>query len=259
MTVDVRASLIRSMLPARRWPLMAFTFLGPVSVGLGAHAFIQLDRRLLVAAILVGLVGLLLGSLPATLGRTRDDRDGHGVTIQIGGNRRAFGTFLVLEALAGAMWMVPGLRFAIGLLGLAVGVWYLVTLGRSIATAYGGRVSAHVVTWCYALGPTGAVALASLAMRPAHLGDRRELIYIGLGRVAAVAALVFWIVVEREIRRIGRASDEPGPDRYLAYRILIFLLATTGLLVPGGGTPYAISWAAAWLVAAVFERHLRIA
>jgi len=238
---------------------MAFTFLGPVSVGLVAHAFIQLDRRLLVAAVLVGMVGLLVGSLPATLGRTRDDRDGHGVTVQIGGNRRVFTAFLALETLAMVVWPAPILRFATGFLGLALGVWYLITLGQSIGAADGGgRVSGHVVTWCYALGPTGAIALASLAMRPAHLGDRRDLIYIGLGRVAAVAAFVFWIVVEREIRRIGRATDEPVPDRYLPYRILIFLLATTGLLVPGGGTPYAVSWAMAWLVAAVFERHLRI-
>ena len=48
----------------------------------------------------------------------------------------------------------------------------------------------------------------------------------------------------------------PAPDALLPPRILAFLLAATGFLVPGGGTPYAISWAAAWLLVAYHERRL---
>jgi hypothetical protein len=115
-----------------------------------------------------------------------------------------------------------------------------------------------VVPWCYVVGPPGAIALAALATRPTHLGEWRDTAYLGLGRLAAVAALVYWILIERELRRRFRAAMTPIPDKLLPYRILTALLALSGPLVPGGGSPYAVSWAAAWLVSAYYERRWRL-
>jgi hypothetical protein len=238
---------------------LAFTFWAPVCVGLAAHALIQLDRRMLFIAGLTGVVGLVAGSLPAAFRSDRDAR-GHAVRVGAGGDRRYFVLFLLFTLLAGVSWSFRTLGYVFGALGLLMGIALLVSQGRSDTRRPGSpvRLSDIVTPWCYAVGPAGAVALAALAMRPDHLGAWRAPIYLGLGRVAAVAAIVFWVMVEREIRRQAKSRGEAPADAVLPYRVLIFLLAATGFLVPGGGSPYAVSWAVAWLMAALFERRLRI-
>ena len=140
-------------------------------------------------------------------------------------------------------------------------MWYLATLGREGTSRDDGTGSFahHVIPWCYALGPTGAVALAALAMRPTHLGEWRDIVYLGLGRGAALAAILYAVVFELELRRRLRATQPSHRDDLVPVRITVLLLALTGPLVPGGGSPFAVSWALAWLVVAFLERRLRIA
>ena len=254
-----QSHVVSALLPSRRWPILAFTFWAPVCVGLAAHGLIQLDRRMLFIAGLTGTIGLVAGSLPAAF-RSDQDAGGHAVRVGAGGDRRYFVLFLLFTWLAGLFWSLRTTGYALGAIGLLMGMALLVSQGRSDTRRPGSpvRLSDVVTPWCYALGPAGAVALAALAMRPDHLGEWRGPIYLGLGRVAAVAAIVFWIMVEREIRRQAKARGTPPPDSILPHRILTFLLAATGFLVPGGGSPYAVSWAVAWLMAALFERRLRI-
>lgn len=255
----MRRTLLGHLLPSRQWPLMVFTFGAPVAVGLAIHAQIQLDRWMAFWSVVLGALALGVGSLPAVLA-SGTNAAGHTITQRAGGDRRFFGAFLTLGVLSVLAWKSLPLRLAFGIPGSVVGVGYLVSLGRS-GTSLGAAPRAwsnHVVPWCYAVGPAGAVALAALAMRPTHLGAWRDIVYLGLGRAAALAAILFWIIVEREIRRRRRTGRLDARDELLPYRILLFLLALTGPLVPGGGTPYAISWAAAWLIAAFFERRLRL-
>jgi len=252
-------SLLAHLLPSRQWPLMLFTFGAPVAVGLAIHAQIQLDRWMAFWSVLLGGAALGVGSLPAVLA-SGADTSGYTITQKAGGDRRYFGVFLALGVLSVLAWKLVPARLFFGVPGALAGLAYLVSLGRS-GTSLGPAPRAwsnHVVPWCYAVGPAGAVALAALAMRPSHLGAWRDIVYLGLGRGAAVAAILFWIIVEREIRRRQRAGQVDARDELLPYRILLALLALTGPLVPGGGTPYAISWAAAWLIAAYFERRLRL-
>jgi hypothetical protein len=115
-----------------------------------------------------------------------------------------------------------------------------------------------LIPWCYALGPAGALALAALAMRPLHLGVWRDPVYLGMGRVAAGAAFLFWISLEIDLARRFRRPAGEIPGSLLPLRLLVFLLAVTGILVPGGGSPYALSWVIAWFIAAAFERRLTL-
>jgi len=256
---QIEQNLVGAVLPPRTWPIMSFTLLGPLSIGLVVHALVQVDRWLLFWGILVGALALPIGSLPNRRFLSSDalvqEIDGSG-----GGDRRLFIGFLALAGLALLTWSMGPARLVFGGVSLAAGVAYLFSLGLSTTSADGSarRLSALVIPWCYALGPAGAVGLARLAMRPTALGEWRDGIYLGLGRVAALAAIAFWLMVERELRRRARTSGTPTPDAYLPYRILLFLLALTGFLVGGGGTPFALSWAAAWFIAAWFERRLRI-
>lgn len=258
---QIGQGLVGAVLPPRTWPIMSFTFLGPLAIGLALHAFVQVDRWLLFWAILTGSLALPIGALPARRFRAQDAL-AHDISDRGGGDRRVFIGFLVLAVAALLVWWLQPLRLAIGGTSLLLGMVFLITLGRSTTTHDGSarRLSALLIPWCYALGPAGAVGIARLATRPTHvyLGDLRDIVYISLGRVAAVAAVAFWLIVEREIRRRARATNVRPPDTYLPYRLLLFLLALTGFLVPGGGTPFALSWAVAWFIAAWFERRLRV-
>jgi len=246
--------VLSTLLPPRNWPVIALTLLAPLSIGLSLHALIQLDPWMYGAALLTGIAALALGSLPAAV----DGEPGgaHRVRIAAGGERRTLSIYLALAVITMAAWELQPVRLASGLAAFVAGLVYLVSL--TLRNRRAGRQTSRIsdmIPWCYVLGPSGALALATLAMRPTHLGSWREFVYLGLGRVAAVVAVLFLVLVERELRRrFGRAV----PERFLPYRILTLLLALTGFLVPGGGTPFAVSWAIAWFIAAIFERRLAL-
>ncbi len=275
--VDVRVgqSLLSRVLPPRTWPLAVFTFVAPLCVGLVIHALIQLDRLMMAAAVGVGVLALAVGSLPATLtdavrrerasdaapedapaGVPASTGDGHYLWPGSAGDRRWFIAFLALGMVSVLVWPVLVIRLATGVPAVFVGGLYLVTLGAgTVGRASAGPRPSRLIPWCYVVGPASAVALAALAMRPTHLGPWRDVVYMTMGRGAAVAAILYWLLFERAIRQRYRGTG-PAPDALLPSRVLAFLLAATGFLVPGGGTPYAISWAAAWLMVAYHERRL---
>lgn len=257
---QIEQGLVSAVLPPRTWPIMSFTLLGPLAIGLCLHAVVQVDRWLLLWGIVTGTLALPIGALPARRFREQDAL-AQDISDRGGGDRRVFIGFLALAIVTLLVWWTKPLRLALGGTSLILGVAFLITLGRSTTTLDGARrLSALLIPWCYALGPAGAVGIARLAVRPtnAQLGDLRDVVYLTLGRIAAMAAIAFWLIVEREIRRRARATGTPAPDTYLPYRLLLFLLALTGFLVPGGGTPFALSWAVAWFIAAWFERRLRV-
>lgn len=251
--VQFQRGFLATLIPPRTWPVVALTFLGPVAVGLSLHALIQLDRRMYALAVVLGAVALAVGSLPAVVGEAPEGS--HRVRIRAAGERRGLILFLLAALVTLFAWSVQPARLAVGLFAVVVGGVYVWSITSRSAGPWDHRSKgAKAIPWCYVLGPSGAIALAALAMRPEHLGSWREIVYLSLGRVAAVAAIVFFVLLERELRR--RSGRTPIPDRFLPYRILTLLLALTGLLVPGGGTPFAVSWAIAWLIAATFERRL---
>ena len=269
--LDVRVGrvVLASVLPPRPWPLELFTFAAPLCVGLAIHALIQIDRAMLTAAFGVGALALLVGGLPATVTHLQregfvpaDHQHGHLLIPGIGGDRRWFALFLVLSLVAIGGWWSGPVRVAAGVPAVAAGLFYLISqasAGRRVWAMRPGAargITAVLIPLCYVIGPASAVAIAALAMRPHHLGEWRDVVYTGMGRVAAGVAIVYWLLFERALHTRFRALGARIPDSFLPPRILAVLVAATGFLVPGGGTPYAVSWALSWLVVAYYERKL---
>ncbi len=244
----------------RTWPAMLFSTLSPFTVGLALHALVTVDRWMLFWAVLVGGLTVLVGGLPIARGAGARHGGPDASSGNHWANRRLFGLFALLAAVTTLVWPILFLRLVLSIVSAGVGVAFLAFMGRvaMARSAEPDRITAILIPWCYTFGPAGAITLLVLAMRPTQLGSLHEFVYLGLGRVAAFAGLLFWFLVERMLRQRARRSGSRISDTYLPFRLTMLIVAVTGFLVPGGGSVFAFFWALGWLVLAVHERRLSL-
>jgi hypothetical protein len=222
-----------------RVTILSPVFVLPFAVGLSMHGLIQNNTWMFMASAAGPALVLAMATGPSLRAAAR-------------GTLAVFAAF----ALAAAVWHAPVVRLGLGLVSVAVGLAVMLRLASPAAGVPRGQaVRRHQLVWCYALGPPSAVALYVLAAQSQQFGTLRDVIYLVLGRAAAVVGVFYWIVVERALHVRYRSTSSVIPDGFLPFRILVALLGLTGFLMPGGGSPYSFFWALAWFILAGIERR----